>query len=230
MLELYIGNKNYSSWSMRPWLVLKHFKISFKECLIHFDDNQSKEILKQTFKQTMSRISPTKKVPVLIQDDFVIWDSLAICEYLAEQYPHLQLWPMDSKQRAYARALCAEMHSGFQTLRQLCVMNIEADLAEIGQKLWLEHPQLQEDVQRIEAIWAKRLQQDQYLFEHDFSIADAFFAPIVMRLISYQLPVSEHTKIYMQQILTIPAVQQWITEAKAEKRFIQSLEPYRQST
>lgn len=223
MFELYIGNKNYSSWSMRPWLVLKHFHIPFEEHLVAFDDFQ----IDHEFKQTMLKVSPTGKVPTLKHDDLVVWDSLAICEYLVEQFPHLNLWPIGLAQRAQARAICAEMHSSFQTLRTLCGMNIEADLAEIGKKHWLEQPQLQIDVHRIEGIWASRPQLAKFLFGNEFTIADAFFAPVVMRFLNYQLPVSENAQTYMKHMLTIPAIQQWISEAKAEKMFLEFQEPYR---
>ena len=119
------------------------------------------------------------------------------------------------------------MHSSFQTLRTLCGMNIEADLAEIGKKHWLEQPQLQIDVHRIEGIWASRPQQAKFLFGNEFTIADAFFAPVVMRFLNYQLPVSENAQTYMKHMLTIPAIQQWMSEAKAEKMFLEFQEPYR---
>lgn len=222
MLELYIGNKNYSSWSMRPWLVLEHFQIPFKEHLVAFDGFKQEG----AFKQTMRNISPTGKVPTLIQTEsalpaehatehFAIWDSLAICEFLAEQYPHLHLWPKSLKVRAHARALCAEMHSGFQSLRQLCAMNIQADLTELGAKHWHEQESLRADVARIEAIWAMRPKQTSFIFG-EFGIVDAFFAPVVMRFISYRLPVSVETQSYMQNILAVPAVQKWIAQAQQE--------------
>ncbi|RKG34196.1 glutathione S-transferase family protein [Acinetobacter guerrae] len=222
-MELYIGSKNYSSWSMRPWLVMKHFDLPMQEHLVAFDDFSADG----QFKQLMSLISPSGKVPTLIDQDIVVWDSLAICEYLAERFPEKHLWPIDKTQRARARSICAEMHSGFSTLRQYCGMNIEADLRFIGSKLWNDLAGLRADIARIEHIWAERPEIHGFLCG-DFSIADAFYAPVVMRFVSYGLPISEQSQQYMQNILTNPAVIQWITQAQAEKQFVQHQEPYRQ--
>lgn len=224
-MELYIGNKNYSSWSMRPWLVLEHFGIEFVEQWIRFDDFQPE----QPFKQKMLQVSPVGKVPALVEDGFVVWDSLAICEYLAEQNPAKALWPVGIQQRAYARAICAEMHSSFQSLRNLCVMNIEADLTDIGPKLCSENISLQADLNRIQEIWASRPQLGSFLCGERFSIADAFYAPVVMRFISYGLPISDNAQQYVNTILTVPAVQKWIEAAKKEKQFVAQDEPYRQA-
>ena len=223
MLDLFIGNKNYSTWSMRPWLVLKHFDIHFKEHLIPFDDFK----LESPFKKTILTINPTGKVPALKDDELLIWDSLAICEYLAETFPEKSLWPKDKKQRARARSMSAEMHSSFMTLRSTCDMNLDADLSEVGAKLWAKKPQLQEDVKRIQALWAERPSQDGFLCGNEFSIADAFYAPVVMRFIGYGIPVSEDSQMYMQKILKLPAVQQWMAEAKAEYVFVACEEQYR---
>lgn len=223
MLDLFIGNKNYSTWSMRPWLVLRHFDIAFTEHLIPFDDFQ----LESPFKKTILAINPTGKVPALKDGDLLIWDSLAICEYLAEKFPEKQLWPQDQKQRARARSMTAEMHSSFMALRSTCGMNIDADLSEVGAQLWLDHPQLQEDVKRIEALWAERPSQDGFLCGDAFSIVDAFYAPVVMRFIGYGIPISDYNRIYMQKILNLAAVQRWMTEAKAEHVFVACEEQYR---
>ena len=145
-MELYIGNKNYSSWSMRPWLVMKHFDLPMDEHLVAFDDFAADG----QFKKTMSVMSPTAKVPTLIDQEIVVWDSLAICEYLAESFAEKNLWPIDKTQRARARSISAEMHSSFNTLRQYCSMNIEADLRFIGTKLWNDLPTLRAEVARIE--------------------------------------------------------------------------------
>ena len=128
MLKLYIGNKNYSSWSMRPWVLLKQAGIVFEEVRVRFDsfDAQSE------FKRTIGAVSPTAKVPVLVDGDLVVWDTLAIAEYVAETYPDKKLWPTDAKARARARSVCAEMHSGFTALRSHCPMNIEAHLPDTG--------------------------------------------------------------------------------------------------
>lgn len=223
MLDLFIGNKNYSTWSMRPWLVLRHFDIAFAEHLIAFDDFK----LDSPFKKTILAINPTGKVPALKDDELLIWDSLAICEYLAEKFPEKQLWPRDQKQRARARCMSAEMHSSFMALRSACGMNLDADLSEVGAKLWLDNSQLQEDVKRIETLWSERPDPNGFLCGDMFSIADAFYAPVVMRFIGYGIPISEMNQIYMQKILKLAAVQQWIAEAKAEHVFVACEEQYR---
>jgi len=132
MLKLYIGNKNYSSWSMRPWVLLRQAGIAFEEVRVRFDSFDAGS----EFKRTMGPVSPTGKVPVLVDGDLVVWDTLAIAEYLAETYPEKHLWPQDKAARAHARSICAEMHSGFTALRSHCPMNIEADLAVMAE---LEH-------------------------------------------------------------------------------------------
>ena len=223
MLELYIANKNYSSWSMRPWLVLKAFEIPFQEHVIYFDRERSIG----TFKQKLSAISDNAKVPILVDQDLKIWDSLAICEYLAEQYPEYALWPKDNAQRARARSISAEMHSGFAQLRTLCGMNIRAQLAEVGQRLWAEDKELRQDVARIEQIWAARPDPEGFLCGA-FSIADAFYAPVAMRFECYKLPISASSQSYMQKILALASVQQWIAAAKQEQMFVPFDEPYRQ--
>lgn len=223
MLDLFIGNKNYSTWSMRPWLVLRHFDIAFAEHLIAFDDFK----LDSSFKKTILAINPTGKVPALKDDELLIWDSLAICEYLAEQFPDKQLWPRDQKQRARARSMSAEMHSSFMALRSACGMNLDADLSEVGAKLWLDNSQLQEDVKRIETLWSERPNPNGFLCGDMFSIVDAFYAPVVMRFIGYGIPISELNQLYMQKILKLAAVQQWIAEAKAEHVFVACEEQYR---
>lgn len=221
MMQLYTGNKNYSSWSMRAWLILKHFDLPFQDHFVAFDDFSADG----QFKQQVSKLSPAGKVPVLLHDQLAVWDTLAIAEYLAEQFPEKQLWPQDRLQRAKARTVAAEMHSGFMQLRSLCPMNIEADLSAVGQQLWQQHVGLRQDVQRVEQIWSEA---DGFLFG-DFSIADAFYAPVVMRLMSYRLPVTELSQQYMQKIQHLPAVRQWMDAAKREHLFVQADEPYRTS-
>jgi len=133
-MQLYIGNKNYSSWSMRPWVLLRQSGIAFDEVLVRFDsfDAQSE------FKRALSALTPTGKVPLLVDDGLAVWDTLAIAEYLAEKFPQLNLWPRNARQRARARSICAEMHSGFGALRSACPMNIEASLPDIGALVWRE--------------------------------------------------------------------------------------------
>src|SRR4051812_40809566 len=132
MLKLYIGNKNYSSWSMRPWVLLKQAGIPFDEVMVRFDAFSGDS----EFKRTVQSINPAGRVPVLVDEGLAVWDSLAIAEYLAEKYPDRQLWPQDPKTRARARSVCAEMHAGFGSLRSHCTMNIEASLPQAGALVW----------------------------------------------------------------------------------------------
>ena len=227
-LTLYIGNKNYSSWSMRPWVLLKQTGIAFTENKVRFDNFGADS----NFKKTILRISPAGKVPVLVDSQLgeghAIWDSLAICEYLAEAYPLLHLWPQDSAARARARVLCADMHSGFQNLRSHYPMNIEAKLPHVGAQLLAEHANLRDDLQRIIALWQKELAQyvGPMLFGH-FCIADAFFAPVCMRTNTYALPVPDDVRAYVERITALPSVSSWIHDALAEKDFRSFEEPYR---
>ena len=224
MLQLYIGNKNYSSWSMRPWVLLRQAGIPFEEVLARFDsfDPDSK------FKATIAGISPTGKVPVLVDGDLTIWDTLAIAEYLAETYPEKHLWPQDKTARARARSIVAEMHSGFTALRGACPMNIEAHLPEVGALIWRDKPAVRADVQRLVDMWTGLLEQHggPMLFGA-FTIADALYAPVCMRLHSYGLPVPEHIQVYVQRVRALPGVKAWIDGALAEADFREFEEPYR---
>lgn len=226
MLELYIGNKNYSSWSMRPWVFMRQTNIAFEEVMVRFDsfapDSQ--------FKQTIARLSPTGKVPVLVDGDITLWDSLAIAEYLAETQPTAGVWPQSLAARAYARNICAEMHSGFMALRSHCSMNIEADLSQVGARLWQEHASLRHDVARICTMWETLLARHggPYLFGA-FSMADAYFTPVVMRLTRYALPTTPTVQNYIDHICALPSVQAWIHDALAEKDFLPFQEQYRQN-
>lgn len=223
MYQLFIGNKNYSTWSMRPWILLTQAGISFQEHVIQFDSFEPES----EFKTEILKLNPTGKVPALVNGDLVVWDSLAICEYIAEQHSELRLWPEEKTLRARARCISAEMHSGFQSLRNLCPMNVEADLAHIGKQLWAEHVQLRVDVTRIDQIWSERPSEDSFLCG-EFSIADAFYAPVVMRFECFKLPLSASGQAYAQKILSLASVQQWITEARQEQMFVPFDEPYRQ--
>ena len=211
-MDLYIGNKNYSTWSMRAWLVLQHFQIPFTEHLVPFDDF----LPEQNFKQTLAKITPVGKVPVLKHQDLIVWESLAICEYLAELFPERHRWVQDVKTRAYARAICAEMHSGFMALRSLCPMNVTQDFIQLGQQLFHENVDLQADIKRVEEIWSKRENPKGFLCGNEFTIADAFYAPVVMRFKSYGLLVSESSQQYMQTILNLEAMKAWIEAAQQE--------------
>jgi glutathione S-transferase len=226
MLKLYIGNKNYSSWSMRPWVLLKQAGIPFEEVKVRFDSFDTDS----TFKQTIQSVSPVGRVPVLVDDGFSVWDTLAIAEYVAEKFPQKQLWPKDAKARARARSVCAEMHSGFSALRSHCPMNVEASLPQAGALIWRDQPAVRKDIQRIVAMWTELLEEHKgpMLFG-EFSIADAYFAPVCMRLKNYALPVPGHVTDYIRRLCALSGVKAWIEDALAEKDFLDFEEPYRMS-
>jgi glutathione S-transferase len=217
MLKLYVGNKNYSSWSMRPWVLLKQAGVPFEEVMVRFDSFDADS----AFKRSLQAVSPTGRVPVLVDDGFVVWDTLAIAEYLAEQFPEKQLWPREAK---------AEMHSGFTGLRSSCPMNIEASLPQVGALAWRDRPAVRADVQRLVSMWTALL--DQYkgpMLFGEFSIADAYFAPVCTRLRTYALPVPGPITDYIQRLCELPGVKAWIDGALAEKDFLDFEEPYRLS-
>jgi glutathione S-transferase len=224
MMQLYIGNKNYSSWSMRPWVLLTQAGIEFEEVMARFDSFAQDS----HFKKVIGPVSPVGKVPALVDGDLAVWDTLAIAEYLAEKFPDKQLWPADVKARARARSICAEMHSGFAALRSACPMNIEASLPEIGQLAWRDKPAVRADVARLVAMWSELLAQHggPMLFGA-FSVADAYFAPVVMRLKTYALPVPGDIAAYMLRVCALPGVQAWVDGALAEHDFRDFEEPFR---
>ena len=224
MLKLYIGNKNYSSWSMRPWVLLKQAGIPFEEVKIRFDSFDADS----EFRKKAGSVSPAGKVPVLDDDGLVVWDTLAIAEYLAERFPEKNLWPQSVAARARARSVCAEMHSGFSALRGACPMNIEADLASTGQLIWRDKPAVRSDVARIIAMWRESLSEHggPMLFGA-FGIADAFFAPVCMRLKNYGLPVPEDINAYVGRVCALPGVKAWMDDAVAEDDFRAFEELYR---
>ena len=224
MPQLYIGNKNYSSWSMRPWVLLRQAGIAFDEVMVRFDSFAADS----QFHQQLKGVSPTGKVPVLVDGDVTVWDTLAIAEYLAETYPDKQLWPQDKAARARARSVCAEMHSGFTALRSHCGMNIEADLTQTGVLIWRDQAGVRADVARLVDMWSGLLAQygGPMLFGQ-FSIADAFYAPVCMRLHTFGLPVPEHIAAYVQRVRALPGVKAWIDDALAEADFREFEEPYR---
>ncbi len=217
MYTLIIGNKNYSSWSMRPWIALRQAGIPFTE--------QKVGLFTEEFSQRVGAVSPAGLVPVLLDGDFAVWDTLAICEYAAERHPEAGLWPKDARARARARSLAAQMHSGFGALRQAMPMNIEASLPGI------DFPEAAlADVARVQAIWQEtRAQFGQggpFLFGA-FSIADAFFAPVVSRFTTYGIAASGPVREYMDAVLALPAMQEWTRDALAEATFVEADEPYR---
>jgi glutathione S-transferase len=226
MLKLHIGNKNYSSWSMRPWVLLKQAGIAFEEVMVRFDgfgaDSQ--------FKRSLQGVTPAGRVPVLVDDGFVVWDTLAIAEYLAEKFPDKQLWPRQAQARARARSVCAEMHSGFAALRSKCPTNIEASLPRIGALVWRDHAEVRRDVERIVAMWTELLEQHGGpLLFGQFSIADAYFAPVCTRLRTYAWPVPPRIAQYIDEVFALPGMQAWVDGALAEHDFRDFEEPYRLS-
>ena len=223
-MQLYIGNKNYSSWSMRPWVLMKQAGIAFDEVMLRFDGFEAGS----SFKAEVERLNPAGRVPVLVDDGFAIWDTLAIAEYLAERFPEKGLWPADAHARARARSVCAEMHSGFGALRSHFPMNIEAALPEVGARVLREQAAVRADVERIVSMWSGLLAEHggPMLFG-EFGIADAFFAPVVMRLRSYAVPVPPAVAGYMDRIDALPGVAAWVVEARAEHDFRGFEEPYR---
>ena len=189
-MRLHIGNRNYSSWSMRAWVIMRQAGIDFEETLVRFDSFDADS----EFKRQLAGLSPTGKVPVLETvidgQPQVIWDTLAIAEYLAERFPDRGLWPDAAAPRARARSVTAEMHSGFSALRSAFPMNIEARLHEVGRRVHAERPAVVTDVARVTGLWLDCLSASEgpFLFG-GFGIADAFFAPIVMRFRSYGVPL-----------------------------------------
>ena len=224
MLKLHIGNKNYSSWSMRPWVLLRQAGIPFEEVMLRFDsfDDGSR------FKTSVAAVSPVGRVPVLVDDDLTVWDTLAITEYVAEQFPEKALWPAERRARARARSVCAEMHAGFAALRSHCPMNVEASLPEVGALVWRDRPAVRGDVERIVALWTELFEQHGGpLLFGAFSIADAYFAPVCLRLKNYALPVPEPIAAYIERVCALPGVKGWIEGALAEQDFLAFEEPYR---
>lgn len=218
MYTLLIGNKNYSSWSLRAWLALSVPGIPFKE--------EKLGLSTPAFAERLAPLTPAGTVPVLLDGDFAVWDSLAICEYVAERHPQAALWPADPKARARARSLAAQMHSGFSHLRSALGMNIEAHLPGIDIP-----PEAARDISRVQAIWqdtrAEYGSGGPFLFGA-FTIADAFFAPVVSRFITYGVAAAAGpVRAYMDAVLDLPAMQDWMREAREEKTFVPEDEPYR---
>lgn len=230
-MQLYIGNKNYSSWSMRPWVLLTNAGIPFDEVHVRFDSFAPGS----TFRTTIDKVNPVGKVPCLVEaandvnSGLVVWDTLAIAEYVAEKYPAKHLWPQDARQRARARSICAEMHSGFSALRSACMMNIEAHLPEAGALALRDKPAVRTDVARIEAIFSELLAQHggPFLFGKQFTIADAFYAPVCMRFKTYALSQRADVNAYIDRVRAAPGVAQWIAAALVENDFLDFEEPFR---
>ena len=214
-LKLVIGNKNYSSWSMRPWLALRANDIAFDEVFIplYTGDADKRRILDFT---------PSGKVPALIDGDITIWDSLAIIEYVAERFPQSQIWPEDRARRAHARSISAEMHSGFAALRNECGMNLHRPVRPIALS-----DDARANVARIEQIWmdcrARYGELGPFLFG-TFGAADAMFAPVVHRFRTYAIAVAPQARAYMDTMMALPAFQEWTEAGLAETLVIDRLE------
>ena len=204
MYTLYIANKNYSSWSLRPWLLLTQLGIPFEEKLTPFLGTSSSWTAFRAF-------SPTGKVPCLHEGDLAVWDSLAIVEYVAERHP--SVWPADPRARAWARSAAAEMHAGFEALRSHCPMNCGIRL-----QLNAQPAALTRDLTRLQELWNEGFSRfgGPYLAGAAFSAVDAFYAPVVFRIQSYQLPVDENAQSYVRRMLALPAMQGWYEAALKE--------------
>jgi glutathione S-transferase len=214
-LQLVIGNKNYSSWSMRPWLALRANRIAFDEVFIplYTGDDDKKRILGFTH---------SGKVPALIDGDVTIWDSLAIIEYLAEGFPEARLWPEDRARRAHARSISAEMHSGFVALRTECGMNLHRPVGAITLSA-----DAHANIARIQQIWIECRERygkfGPFLFGA-FGGADAMFAPVVHRFRTYAIAVEPEAQDYMNTVMSLPAFQEWTTAGLAETLVIERFE------
>jgi glutathione S-transferase len=213
MLTLVIGNKNYSSWSFRPWIAMKVADIQFEEELIPLYEPGSRE--------RVLRYSPADKVPVLIDGDQAVWESIAILEHLAERFPKAGIWPSDRHARGHARSVAAEMHAGFQALRKACPMN-----------MWLppkprpQSAEVNDNVRRINSIWRDCLERygGPFLFGM-FCAADAMFAPVVSRFHTYGILVSPKCHAYMDRVMDLPAWREWYGAAMKEKWIMAHNEP-----
>jgi glutathione S-transferase len=218
-LELVIGNKNYSSWSMRPWVLLRQAEIPFEEVQLRFDESGGGLRV-----AGIERYSAAGKVPVLLIDGEPVWDTLAICETVAELYRGKQLWPQDERARRAARSACAEMHSGFQALRGAMPMNIRGRYPGKGMT-----PESRKDIDRVVALWAQCRDRfggaGNFLFGR-FSIADAFYAPVVMRFATYGVKVAPLAQAYCEAVQSLSAVREWCDAARRETEFVAADEPY----
>lgn len=207
---LVIGNKNYSSWSLRPWLLLRHADIPFQEIRIPLDQPGTQAEIR--------RHSPSGRVPALIEGDLTVWESLAICEWAAERFPEKLLWPEDATARAIARAAASEMHGGFQALRDDLPMDIRN--RRPGQPYSAE---AQGDIDRVQRLWADCRARfgdgGPFLFGR-FGVADAMFAPVVTRFVTYGVGLSAAARVYVEAVLALPAMREWTAAAEAETEVI----------
>jgi len=203
MYDLYIGNKNYSSWSLRPWVLMRELDIPFRENLVPFGGSKNPDAFRG--------FSPSGKVPCLVDGGTTVWDSLAITEYVAERHPGV--WPADAVARAWARSATAEMHSGFQAMRNICGMNCGLRI-----RLHAVEAALERDLRRLEALWADGLARfgGPFLAGGRFSAVDAFFAPVAMRIQTYDPPLGAEARAYAARLRDLPAMKQWYQAALAE--------------
>ena len=215
-LTLVIGNKNYSSWSLRPWLVLRQAGVDFDEIRV--------PLYRPDSAAALAPLSPSGLVPVLHDGDLKVWDSLAICEYLNERFPDCRLWPDDMAVRAIARAVSAEMHSGFIALRSAMSMNLRGYYPDEGRT-----PECVSDIDRILAIWTECRQRygvgGDFLFGR-FSIADAMYAPVVLRFQTYAVPLEGSARAYADTLLALPALQEWIEASQGETEHVEMFDIY----
>ena len=217
--KIYLGNKNYSSWSLRGWLMLKATGVEFEETVVPLSERGTRE--------TILKYSPSGRLPVLHHGDRKIWDSLAIGEYLNEVLPDAGLWPADVNARRLARSVAAEMHAGFGALRQNMPMNIRRSAPGKGMT-----PEVQQDINRVTLIWrdsrhwieTKKIKGDEGFLFARFSIADAMYAPVVTRFVTYGVDVDEDSRAYMDTILAMPAIKEWSKAAGDEPQIIEEEE------
>lgn len=216
MLKLIIGNKNYSSWSLRPWILLKYFKIPFEEILIPLYEGK--------YKQKILKYSPNGKVPALIHGSVVIWESLAICQYIADLFPKKRMWPQHMRDRALAYSIAQEMHAGFTQLRTHMPCNIRSRYPGCGMT-----PEVKKDIDRILEIWSacrKRFKnQGPFLFGY-FTVADAMYLPIVTRLRTYGVALKGLSRDYAETMLGLPAFKEWEEAGTRESWIVERSEIY----
>ncbi len=223
-LILVIGNKNYSSWSMRPWVLLKQFGIPFDEVMLKFESSE--------WNERIARLAPTRKVPTLWDGEpgaanaIAVWETIAIIEYIAECFPQFDIWPKNIAARALARAISAEMHAGFQALRSSMPMNIRSQYPGKGMQAGVA-----ENIARVEAIWLSTRERfgshtDAPFLFGQFCAADAMFAPVVMRFHTYAPPLAAATLQYCEAMKAAPGIAAWMAEARLETEFVGFDEPY----
>jgi glutathione S-transferase len=206
-MKLIVGNKNYSSWSMRPWIAMRTFGLDFTDVVIPLYEPGSRE--------KVLKYSPSGKVPCLIDGDVTVWETLAILDYLADKFPDIPMWPKDLKARGFARAISSEMHAGFVALRNHCPMNMRRDRTEPREMT----PDVTANVARIEAIWSEarsRFGAGGPLLFGAFSNADAMYAPVVSRFASYSIPVGDVSRRYMDATMALPAWKEWEEAGRIE--------------